>query len=107
MPRKRFWSPQVLKTEAQRGAGVEELTIEILAHRDYLFSSGAIDTFLKERNERHFVDILRDSLFKRALAFMGRDNTLARVVDGMGNGNIDPYSAAEDVITGMVGKQIT
>ena len=102
-----IWSPQVLKTEAQRGAGVEELTIEILAHRDYLFSSGAIDTFLKERNERHFVDILRDSLFKRALAFMGRDNTLARVVDGMGNGNIDPYSAAEDVITGMVGKQIT
>ena len=93
-----------MMAEAQRGKGIEELTGEILAHRDYLFSSGAIDTFLKERNERHFVDILRDSLFKRALAFMGRDDTLARVVDGMGTGTTDPYSAAEQVIAGMVGK---
>jgi LAO/AO transport system kinase len=99
-----IWSPRVLMAEAQRGKGIEELTTEIMAHRDYLFSSGAINDFLRERNERHFVDILRDSLFKRALAFMGQDNTLTRVVDGMGSGSIDPYTAAEQVITGMVGK---
>ncbi len=97
-----IWNPSVLKTEAQRGKGIEELTAEILAHRDYLFSSGAISGFLRERNERHFVDILRDSLFKRALAFMERDNTLFRVVDGMASGGIDPYTAAEQVIGEMV-----
>jgi len=96
------WSPRVLMTEAPRGSGIEELTGEILAHRDYLFTSGVIDEFLKERNERHFLDILRDSLFKHAMASMAQDGTLARVVTGMGDGSIDPYSAAEQVIGEMM-----
>jgi LAO/AO transport system kinase len=98
------WNPQVLKTEAQRGTGIEELTGEILAHRDYLFSNGGIGEFLRGRNERHFVEILRDSLFKRAMAFMERDGTLARVVDGMGNNTVDPYTASEDVIAKLLGE---
>jgi LAO/AO transport system kinase len=99
------WCPQVLRTEAQRGTGVEELTGEILAHRDHLFSSGSIHDFLRERNERHFMDILRDNLFKRAIDFMQQDGTLSRVVDGMGANTVDPYTAAEQVISGMTGKQ--
>ena len=97
------WNPQVLKTEAQRGSGIEELTGEILLHRDYLVSSGTIDHFLRERNERHFMDILRDSLFKRALDYMATDATLARIVTGMGDRTIDPYSAAEQVLSDMMG----
>lgn len=96
------WNPQVMKTEAQRGTGIEELTSEILAHRDFLFSGDTLGEFLRERNERHFVDILRDNLFKRAISFMERDGTLARIVDGMGSNAIDPYSAAEQVISAMV-----
>ncbi|HEX9078690.1 MAG TPA: methylmalonyl Co-A mutase-associated GTPase MeaB [Desulfuromonadaceae bacterium] len=98
------WNPPVMKTEAQRGSGIAELTGEILAHRDHLFSSGDIHDFLRERNERHFVDILRENLFKHALAFMDRDDTLGRVVAGMGNGGTDPYTAAEQVIAEMMGK---
>lgn len=96
------WSPQVMRTEAQRGIGVEELTGEILAHRDFLFTSGAINDFLRERNQRHFIDILRDGLFKNAIDFMAADNTLATVVEGMGNNSIDPYSAAEEVLLKML-----
>lgn len=97
------WNPQVLKTEAQRGTGIEELVAEILQHREHLFSSGTINNFLRERNERHFLDILRDSLFKNAMEFMATDDTLGTVVDGMGNNTIDPYSAAERVLTRMMG----
>ena len=96
------WNPQVMKTEAQRGTGIEELTSEIMAHRDFLFSGDSLGEFLRERNERHFVDILRDNLFKRAMTFMERDGTLARIVDGMGSNAIDPYSAAEQVVSAMV-----
>ena len=96
------WNPRVLKTEAQRGTGIEELTGEILAHRDFLFSSGTIDNFLRERNQRHFMDILRDGLIRSALDFMAADNSMARIVEGMGNNSIDPYSAAEDVLSQML-----
>jgi LAO/AO transport system kinase len=97
------WNPHVLKTEAQRGTGIEELVEEILQHRDHLLSSGTIHDFLRERNERHFMDILRDSLFKRALVHMATDATLDRVVAGMGDRTIDPYSAAEQVLAAMMG----
>ena len=103
-PAEGAWNPRVMMSEAQRGTGIDELASEIQAHREHLFSSGAINTFLRERNERHFVDILRDSLFKRALAFMERDGALVRVVDGMCANSIDPYSAAEQVISMMLGK---
>jgi LAO/AO transport system kinase len=93
----------VLKTEAPRGTGIEELVGEILLHRDHLLSSGTIDAFLRERNERHFMDILRDSLFKKALDYMAADATLDRVVAGVGDHTIDPYSAAEQVLARMMG----
>jgi LAO/AO transport system kinase len=97
------WNPQVLKTEAQRGTGIEELVDEILLHREHLFSGGGIDTFLRERNQSHFEEILRDSLYKKALDFMAADATLERVVSGMGTRTIDPYSAAEQVLKDMLG----
>jgi len=97
------WNPQVLKTEAQRGTGIGELVGEILLHRTHLVSSGSINDFLRERNERHFMDILRDSLYKRALDHMAEDATLDRIVSGMGNRSIDPYSAAEQVLADMMG----
>lgn len=95
------WSPQVIKTEAQRGVGMDELSGEILAHRDFLFTSGLIAGFVRERNQRHFLDILRDGLYRHAMAFMEGDGTLERIVGAMGSNTLDPYSAAEDVIERM------
>lgn len=96
------WSPQVLKTEAQRNVGIDELVGEILAHRDHLFASGSIENFLRERNQRHFVEILRDTLYRRAMDFMDRRGLMARVLDGMAAGDVDPYSATEEVMEAML-----
>jgi LAO/AO transport system kinase len=93
------WMPLVLKTEAQRGTGIEELADEIMKHADFLLSSGTITDFLHERNQRHFMDVLRDTLFKKALAFMARDGSLERAVTGMSDHRIDPYSAVEEIVS--------
>lgn len=96
------WNPQVMKTEAQRGTGIEELTEEILAHRDFLLSSGSIDNFLRERNQRHFMDVLRDTLYKKALAFMADNNTLEQVVSDISERRTDPYSAVEELVSKLM-----
>lgn len=96
------WRPQVMKTEAQRGTGINELTDEILAHHNFFLSSGTIVDFLRERNQRHFMSILRDNLFQRALSFMAKDNYLGTVLKGMGDQRIDPYSAVEEIISKMM-----
>ena len=96
------WNPKVMKTEAQRGTGIDELTDEILAHRNFFLSSGTITYFLHERNQRHFLGILRDTLFKKALLFMAKNSSLDRVVTDMDDLHIDPYSAVEEIISKMM-----
>jgi LAO/AO transport system kinase len=96
------WNPQVMKTEAQRGTGIDELTVEILAHRDFFLSSGTIHDFMRQRKQRHFMAILRDALLEKALKFMAKDNHLDRIVTEMSANNIDPYSAAEEIVSKMM-----
>lgn len=96
------WNPKVMKTEAQRGTGIDELTDEILAHRKFFLSSGTINNFLRERNQRHFMGILRDTLLKKALLFMAKNNSLDSVVTGMSDHHIDPYSAVEEIVSKMM-----
>ena len=96
------WSPQVMKTEAQRGTGIDELADEILKHRDFLLSGDSIATFLRERNQRHFMDVLRDTLFKKALAFMAENDSLDTIIAGMSERRTDPYSAVEEILSKMM-----
>lgn len=96
------WSPQVLKTEAQRGTGIEELTDEILAHRDFFLASGTISGFLHERNKRHFMGILRDTLLKKALLYMAEDNHLEKALEGIDSHRNNPYSAVEELVSKMM-----
>jgi LAO/AO transport system kinase len=94
-----IWSPQVMKTEAQRGTGIIELTNEIMAHREFLLASGSINDFLRERNKRHFMNVLRDTLFKKALEFMEQNDSLERVMSDISDHRIDPYSAVEEILS--------
>ncbi len=96
------WNPQVMKTEAQRGTGIDKLTSEILAHRDFFLSSGKIHDFMRQRKQRHFMAILRDALLERALIFMAKENLLDRIVTDMSANSIDPYSAAEEIVSKMM-----
>ncbi len=96
------WNPQVLRTEATRGTGINELTDEIMSHRDYFLSSGAIDNFLRERTQRHFMSILRDTLFKKTLQYVAQDDYLSGLIERMTDHRIDPYSAVEEIVTKMM-----
>ena len=96
------WNPQVLKTEAQRGTGIGELTEEILAHRQFILASDHITTFMQERSRRHFMDVLRDTLFKKALSFMTEEGILEPMVAEMGDHRIDPYSAVDKIVSRLM-----
>lgn len=95
------WNPRVIKTEAQRGTGIEELTDEIMAHHDFFQAGGTIDAFLQERSKRHFIAILRETLLTKALEHIG-DDDLARITAGMRDRRIDPYSAVERIAAKIV-----
>ncbi|HEY5974570.1 MAG TPA: methylmalonyl Co-A mutase-associated GTPase MeaB [Geobacteraceae bacterium] len=92
------WHPQVLKTEASRGRGIEELVNECEAHRDYLFSSGAITRFLEEKNAKLFMELLKDRLFRDVYSHIHIDGSFRQIVADLSNRRRDPYSAVEQVV---------
>ncbi len=93
------WNPQVMKTEAQRGIGIEELTDEILSHRVFFQSSGAINSFIGNRTKRHFIAILRDTLLHNAMLHMAKNSDLERILTEINDHRTDPYSAVEELLS--------
>lgn len=94
----RAWRPKVLKTEASRNRGIEELVIELEAHREYLHSSGAINHFLEKKNATLFLDILKERLFEEVYNHIHVNGRFREVMEGMMARRKDPYSAVEEIL---------
>ncbi len=90
------WRPPILKTEATTGRGLPELWQTIQAFRAH--SEGARVRRLKARNQFR----LRDLLIHRYLDFVERrllaEGEFDTLVDRIAARELDPYSAAEDLL---------
>ena len=92
------WQPRVLKTEAPRGKGLEELVTECLSHRAFLTDEKRMARFLVEKHERQFLDLLRDRLFSQVYRFAVDEGKLDGLVGEMVSRERDPYSVADELI---------
>jgi LAO/AO transport system kinase len=92
------WLPKVLKTEASRGVGIDELVTEFSQHRFWLFESGTINRFLAEKNSATFSEMLKERLFRSIYDRLTANGELAAIVAGMGSRSVDPYSAVEHIL---------
>lgn len=99
----RAWRPKVLKTEATRNRGIEELVNELEAHRAYLTDSGAISHFLEEKNATLFMDILRERLMTEVYGHIQMNGRFREIVEGMMTRRKDPYTAVEEVLAEKFG----
>lgn len=92
------WLPKVIKTEASRGIGIDELVAEFENHRSHLFTSGVIEKFTAEKNAAVFAEMLKERLFRQLYDALVADGSFGRIVSGMASREIDPYSAVEDIL---------
>jgi len=89
------WRPPILKTEATTGTGVPELMDAIAKFRAH--SEAARATRQRARQEYR----LRDLLSHRFLQLVEETlsaGELQRVIDGIAERRVDPYSAAADIM---------
>lgn len=91
------WAPKVLRTEASRGVGVDELVAEYRAHYDYLHTSGVIHSFTRDKNSAIFMDMLKERLFRDIYGRIVANGTYAEILSGMSTRGIDPYSAVDSI----------
>ncbi len=92
------WMPHVLKTEAAKGLGIDELVEEFEAHRTYLKESGHLQRLIEERNAKIFADTLREELFESVFGAIKENGKYQQILDGMRDRSTDPYSAVEEVM---------
>jgi LAO/AO transport system kinase len=89
------WRPPILKTEATTGAGVPELIEMIDTFRAH--SEGAKLTRQRTRQEYRLRDLLSHR-FMQTVEQRLPEGELQRIVDGMAERKVDPYSAATAII---------
>jgi GTPase len=99
----RGWRPKVLKTEASRNRGIDELVAELDEHRRYLHTSGAIRHLLEEKNAALFMEILKERLITEAFEHIHVNGRFREIIDGMMSRTKDPYTAADEVLADRFG----
>jgi len=99
----RKWLPKVLKTEASRNVGVEELVAELETHRKYLHESGAIKHLLEEKNATLFLEILKERLFTEVYGHIHVNGTFRQIMEALMTRRKDPYTAVEEVLAEKFG----
>jgi LAO/AO transport system kinase len=94
-PARTGWRPPVLLTVATEGRGVEEVIDAIARHRVCLLDDGTLIRRRQARHRREIIEIVQDRLLARA----GNDR-LDQLALSVARGELDPYSAADTLITG-------
>lgn len=92
------WRPPVLRTEAQRNVGVEELVGKMDEHHRWLLESGEINQLLQEKNTSLFQTLLKERLFAEVYGGVARSGKLSEILEGMLSREQDPYSAVEQIL---------
>src|SRR5216110_1494125 len=92
------WEIPVLSAQAHADVGIAELLTEVRRHRAMLEAAGALAVRRRARRREELKALLLDEFrqkVERALA----GGELARTVDAVMEGTLDPYSAAQAILT--------
>jgi LAO/AO transport system kinase len=88
------WRVPILKTEASRGEGIEELTAKIAEHHDFIREEGT----LAERRRRNLMNevlaLATGRLRRRLEAHVRDDESVQELLDEVVARRLDPASAA-------------
>lgn len=92
------WQVPIVRTEAQRGEGIEELVAQLGAHREYIEAEGTLSE-RRRRNLRNEVLALATSRLRRRLeAEMQDDPAFQELIDEVVERRLDPATAAGRIL---------
>ena len=93
--------PQILKTTAIKGEGMEALADAVAEHRNYLVTSGELANRRKEDARHQVLNIARAIILERIRQATPEDELLA-LVERVASRALDPHSAAEELTASVL-----
>jgi len=92
------WEPLIFKTEAILGKGIFELVYGIYRHKQVLEQNKSLGKKLRERTKTTFLEILESEVMAHFIEKMEKEGQWDKIIDGLINRRIDPYSVAEKIM---------
>ncbi|OGP84195.1 MAG: GTPase [Deltaproteobacteria bacterium RBG_13_65_10] len=92
------WRPIVIKAEALRSVGVDDLLEAIGRHRAWLGQGETLTNHLRERARVEFLEILKETLSERILASLEEAGRLRQIIAQLVEKETDPYSVVEGIL---------
>ncbi|MCC6195641.1 MAG: methylmalonyl Co-A mutase-associated GTPase MeaB [Burkholderiales bacterium] len=102
-PREGMPSPEIVKTDASRGSGIDQLVAAIDRHRE-MERAGAWAERENHRLERRFLEHLRDALYERGRARLVRMSCYDEFAKAVASRAVDPHSAAAEAASKILGE---
>ena len=93
-----WWQVPVVATEAINNVGIEELYGQIEKHRQALEKTGRLSQRRQEQRRREFVETVERRVTDELFRLIERDEELGRYMAMVEAGEIDPFSAADEVL---------
>jgi LAO/AO transport system kinase len=93
-----WWQVPVVATEAINDVGIGELYGQIEKHRQALEETGRLSQRRQEQRRREFLEIVERRVSEELLKMVERDEELGRHMAMVAAGEIDPYSAADEIL---------
>ncbi len=92
------WKVPILRTEAARGEGVEELAVKIAEHREFIEAEGTLAKRRARNLRSEVLGIATSRLRRRLEATVGEDPATAELLDRVVSRELDPASAAGELL---------
>jgi LAO/AO transport system kinase len=96
------WVPEVVKTQASQGAGIQEVSAEIERHKVWQSSNGSFEARRKRRMKDRVRALVEGSLHV-ALWDAKRTQLLDQRVEELHKGNVNPYAVAGELVAHFSG----
>ena len=97
-PRDADWEVPVLAAQAAYDVGIDVLLTEVKRHRSVLEQAGALDKRRQGRRRAELEALLVEELTAQITARVQRDPALARTLELVTAGTLDPYSAVAQIV---------
>lgn len=98
------WTPPVLKTTATLNRGIENVVKKTEEHEEYLKRTSVKEKLVR-RSEIEVAEALKYSLTERLMNELRKDSNFAKLVERVAARKIDPYSAADRLVSQYIRKR--
>ena len=93
-----WWEVPVLATQAVNDVGIDELFKQIEKHRQTMEETGELCKRRQEQRRREFLETVEHRVSNELLKLVERDKEMGRYMKMVESGEIDPYSAADEIL---------